>query len=144
MFLRYLAGEEEPRMFLELMHCIATCDDEVLDIDEAAMMHVYRNELKISAEDYGIRSLNIDVVSEFFTAASEMTKRTVLLEALIIALANRHFHPNQQKIIDQLRQSFGISDERYGHLVEWAEDILALLREGEQFIISKLEQEETQ
>jgi ABC-type dipeptide/oligopeptide/nickel transport system permease component len=89
--------------------------------------------LNVKVEE--LQELTLDQIVEAFT--NEESKKVAFLEAIALAFADQIYHEEQKKMINELREAFGFSQEYYQEVKQWIIDFNKIYAKGTSLVSDK-------
>lgn len=105
MYLGMLSSEEK-KLFLQLAISIASVDGDYSDV-EKAMINSYCLEMGVNNSVENYESIS-SIIERFNTISTEQIKRIVLFETIGLALSDRNYDKNEEKMITDIAKTFNI------------------------------------
>jgi tellurite resistance protein len=133
MFLQVLKNQEK-EAFLELAHLVANANG-VVDEREKKVIEQYDIEMGLNVKVEELQELTLDQIVEAFT--NEESKKVAFLEAIALAFADQIYHEEQKKMINELREAFGFSQEYYQEVKQWIIDFNKIYAKGTSLVSDK-------
>lgn len=129
MYLTMLSASEKIG-FYSLAHALAQ-SHEGISAEE-------RSVLDASAHEMGIESPSdvLDVKSACAAFVSNASKRVAVLELALLALVDDDFANEEQSVMNEVVNAFGLTEGQVNRVMGLAEVILAQYRSGKRFIES--------
>ena len=128
MFLSFL-NQNERENFLELANFVAKSDDQYAE-SEKRWIKNFRNEMNLN--DYQLQEKSFDEIMLEFDASSFVSKTSILLDIINLALADYNYEKEEQKIILNIRKRWNITDEQFHSIVFWLKDKAYILKAEEE------------
>lgn len=128
MFLSFL-NQNERENFLELANFVAKSDDQYAE-SEKRWIKNFRNEMNLN--DYQLQEKAFDEIMLEFDASSFVSKTSILLDIINLALADYNYEKEEQKIILNIRKRWNITDEQFHSIVFWLKDKAYILKAEEE------------
>jgi uncharacterized tellurite resistance protein B-like protein len=128
MFLHHLT-ENEKKAFLTLAKEFILVDGE-LSREEEDLVRIMKAEMNI--ED-GYPEGQIGRLELFKMFDSRRSQVTALIEMQGLGYANMEYHTQEKAFVNEMAESFGISDEELSDIDDWVVRQVALLYEANEF-----------
>lgn len=127
MYLNKLSDIEK-NAFFSVAQAMAAAHEGVSVLEEA-ILNAALGEMQIQRPEK-IQPLS-DALNQF---QSEDSKRLVLLELMLIAMVDDDFAEAEQSVIEEVIETFKLTESHVERAATWAEGMLALFRSGQRFI----------
>ncbi|MEE4358202.1 MAG: hypothetical protein V2I97_17155 [Desulfococcaceae bacterium] len=129
--------DEESKMYFLALSLIAL-SDQVLADEELKFLEQVREAMGIDrAEAERILAMAKDepsCVKLLESVRPETLRRTIFRDCVIMAFADRIFHPLERLMLESVRMNLGISEELADRFTQWAQEGQAWQDKGEQLI----------
>ena len=132
MFLHEL-GRQQQHAFVDLAHRIIELDDHLAE-QKKQTMELLRREMDLSAvleDGDGLLAGPSASTTEVFETRKE--RAIVLLELLLLALADGELHQAEKQILQSIARDLDVSDEELETMQNWALREVALAQEASEF-----------
>ena len=121
--------------FLQLAHYLARVDSKYGPREEEILLE-YCTEMGIeNLDSFDSENFSLDGILKDFK--SEQSKRIVILELMILIHIDHTFHLNEQKLMQQISQNFGINLEDVNDYSQWGKSVAMLYEVAKIFINEK-------
>jgi hypothetical protein len=124
MFFDFLSTEER-EYFMELAYIVANCDKN-FHAEEKRLIEFYKRETKL--ENYQIKGIPLDKILGELNTVSFISKTSILLEIMALVLADLEYDGEEQKIVKQIRDAWGISDSQFKDIIHWLKNRNIILK----------------
>lgn len=126
---------KEKFSFLQLAHYLARVDSKYGPREEEILLE-YCTEMGIeNLDSFDRENFSLDGILKDFK--SEQSKRIVILELMILIHIDHTFHLNEQKLMQQISQNFGINLEDVNDYSQWGKSVAMLYEVAKIFINEK-------
>ena len=126
---------KEKFSFLQLAHYLARVDNKYGPREEEILLE-YCTEMGIeNLDSFDSENFSLDGILKDFK--SEQSKRIVILELMILIHIDHTFHLNEQKLMQQISQNFGINLEDVNDYSQWGKSVAMLYEVAKIFINEK-------
>ena len=126
---------KEKFSFLQLAHYLARVDNKYRPREEEILLE-YCTEMGIeNLDSFDRENFSLDGILKDFK--SEQSKRIVILELMILIHIDHTFHLNEQKLMQQISQNFGINLEDVNDYSQWGKSVAMLYEVAKIFINEK-------
>ena len=126
---------KEKFSFLQLAHYLARVDNKYGPREEEILLE-YWTEMGIeNLDSFDRENFSLDGILKDFK--SEQSKRIVILELMILIHIDHTFHLNEQKLMQQISQNFGINLEDVNDYSQWGKSVAMLYEVAKIFINEK-------
>ena len=126
---------KEKFSFLQLAHYLARVDNKYGPKEEEILLE-YCTEMGIeNLDSFDSENFSLDGILKDFK--SEQSKRIVILELMILIHIDHTFHLNEQKLMQQISQNFGINIEDVNDYSQWGKSVAMLYEVAKIFINEK-------
>ena len=126
---------KEKFSFLQLAHYLARVDSKYGPREEEILLE-YCTEMGIeNLDSFDSENFSLDGILKDFK--SEQSKRIVILELMILIHIDHTFHLNEQKLMQQISQNFGINLEDVNDYSQWGNSVAMLYEVAKIFINEK-------
>ncbi|QKE28980.1 hypothetical protein AACT_1830 [Arcobacter acticola] len=126
---------KEKFSFLQLAHYLARVDSKYGPREEEILLE-YCTEMGIeNLDSFDSENFSLDGILKDFK--SEQSKRIVILELMILIHIDHTFHLNEQKLMQQISQNFGINLEDVNDYSQWGKSVAMLYEVAKIFINEK-------
>ena len=126
---------KEKFSFLQLAHYLARVDSKYGPREEEILLE-YCTEMGIeNLDSFDSENFSLDGILKHFK--SEQSKRIVILELMILIHIDHTFHLNEQKLMQQISQNFGINLEDVNDYSQWGKSVAMLYEVAKIFINEK-------
>mgnify|MGYP003428103592 FL=1 len=126
---------KEKFSFLQLAHYLARVDSKYGPREEEILLE-YCTEMGIeNLDSFDSENFSLDGILKDFK--SEQSKRIVILELMILIHIDHTFHLNEQKLMQQISQNFGINIEDVNDYSQWGKSVAMLYEVAKIFINEK-------
>ena len=126
---------KEKFSFLQLAHYLARVDSKYGPREEEILLE-YCTEMGIeNLDSFDSENFSLDGILKDFK--SEQSKRIVILELMILIHIDHTFHLNEQKLMQQISQNFGIDFEDVNDYSQWGKSVAMLYEVAKIFINEK-------
>ena len=126
---------KEKFSFLQLAHYLARVDSKYGPREEEILLE-YCTEMGIeNLDSFDSENFSLDGILKDFK--SEQSKRIVILELMILIHIDHTFHVNEQKLMQQISQNFGINLEDVNDYSQWGKSVAMLYEVAKIFINEK-------
>ena len=126
---------KEKFSFLQLAHYLARVDNKYGPREEEILLE-YCAEMGIeNLDSFDRENFSLDGILKDFK--SEQSKRIVILELMILIHIDHTFHLNEQKLMQQISQNFGINLEDVNDYSQWGKSVAMLYEVAKIFINEK-------
>ncbi len=126
---------KEKFSFLQLAHYLARVDNKYGPREEEISLE-YCTEMGIeNLDSFDRENFSLDGILKDFK--SEQSKRIVILELMILIHIDHTFHLNEQKLMQQISQNFGINLEDVNDYSQWGKSVAMLYEVAKIFINEK-------
>ena len=126
---------KEKFSFLQLAHYLARVDNKYGPREEEILLE-YCAEMGIeNLDSFDSENFSLDGILKDFK--SEQSKRIVILELMILIHIDHTFHLNEQKLMQQISQNFGINLEDVNDYSQWGKSVAMLYEVAKIFINEK-------
>ncbi|RAX54438.1 hypothetical protein CCY99_03565 [Helicobacter sp. 16-1353] len=126
MFLNRLTNEEKIG-FLELAHYIAeSCNNfsqTQNDIIEKYLLEMQIGDIEFDKE-------NFDIYDTLGKIKNKKSQKIVLMEILLLIYSDHFLHEEERKVLEKVREEFGLSYYLETIYVEWAKTVLSAYVQG--------------
>ena len=126
MFLHQL-HDREKTAFIELAHLVANASGIMNDL-ERQMIDTYDREMGIDLQIEDVREQSLDIIIAKFE--SEISRKIAFIEAIAIAFVDGTYDEAEKKVISQLREAYGFSQEYYEEVKAWLVDFNKMYVKG--------------
>ena len=126
---------KEKFSFLQLAHYLARVDSKYGPREEEILLE-YCTEMGIeNLDSFDSENFSLDGILKDFK--SEQSKRIVILELMILIHIDHTFHLNEQKLMQQISQNFGINLEDVNDYSQWGKSVAMLYEVAKIFVNEK-------
>ncbi len=126
---------KEKFSFLQLAHYLARVDNKYGPREEEILLE-YCTAMGIeNLDSFDRENFSLDGILKDFK--SEQSKRIVILELMILIHIDHTFHLNEQKLMQQISQNFGIDIEDVNDYSQWGKSVAMLYEVAKIFINEK-------
>ncbi|WP_368030967.1 TerB family tellurite resistance protein [Arcobacter sp. s6] len=126
---------KEKFSFLQLAHYLARVDNNYGPREEEILLE-YCTEMGIeNLDSFDSENFSLDGILKDFK--SEKSKRIVILELMILIHIDHTFNLNEQKLMKQISQNFGINIEDVNDYSQWGKSVAMLYEVAKIFINEK-------
>ena len=126
---------KEKFSFLQLAHYLARVDSKYGPREEEILLE-YCTEMGIeNLDSFDSENFSLDGILKDFK--SEQSKRIVILELMILIHIDHTFQLNEQKLMQQISQNFGINLEDVNDYSQWGKSVAMLYEVAKIFINEK-------
>ena len=123
---------KEKFSFLQLAHYLARVDSKYGPREEEILLE-YCTEMGIeNLDSFDSENFSLDGILKDFK--SEQSKRIVILELMILIHIDHTFHLNEQKLMQQISQNFGINLEDVNDYSQWGKSVAMLYEVAKIFV----------
>ncbi len=126
---------KEKFSFLQLAHYLARIDNN-FGVREEEIILEYCTEMGIeNLDSFDIERFSLnDILKDF---KSEMSKRIVILELMILIHIDHTFNLNEQNLVKEISNSFGIDLKDVNDYSQWGKSVAMLYEVAKIFINEK-------
>jgi tellurite resistance protein len=121
---------DEKNAFYSLAHTLAASHDGISEA-ELSVLNSVAQEMGITAP-----AKIKDIQSACSDFSNTESKHIAILELMLIALVDDNFANEEEAVITQIVQLFGLSEAKIERAASWAESLLSQHRSGLRFIKS--------
>lgn len=121
--------------FLQLAHYLARIDNDFGKSEEEIILE-YCDEMGIeNIDSFDMTNFSLDDILRNFK--SEKSKRIVILELMILIHIDNNFNINEQILMDQISQNFGINVNDVNDYSQWGKSVAMLYEVAKVYIDEK-------
>lgn len=121
--------------FLQLAHYLARIDNDFGKSEEEIILE-YCDEMGIeNIDSFDMTNFSLDDILKNFK--SEKSKRIVILELMILIHIDNNFNINEQILMDQISQNFGINVNDVNDYSQWGKSVAMLYEVAKVYIDEK-------
>ncbi|MFC5468231.1 TerB family tellurite resistance protein [Cohnella suwonensis] len=119
MFLHFLVDPAHKKAFLELASRVAASDGFV-NLNEKNYILGWKQELGMGVWEPDSESADTPLAELLRGVKEEAVKNVFLAEIVLLTYADGNFDEEEQRIVCEMKQSFGYSDEAFEAFKDWA------------------------
>ncbi|MFC5402613.1 TerB family tellurite resistance protein [Cohnella soli] len=134
MFLHFLVEPAHKIAFLELASRVAACDGYV-NLNEHNYILGWKQELGLGDWEPDPALSTTPLAELLRDVKDEAVKNVFLAEIVLLSYADGNFDEDEQRIVGEMKQIFGYSDEAFKCFKDWAIRYDQLKIEGMQLIL---------
>lgn len=121
--------------FLQLAHYLARIDNDFGKSEEEIILE-YCDEMGIeNIDSFDMKNFSLDDILRNFK--SERSKKIVILELMILIHIDNNFNINEQILMDQISQNFGINGNDVNDYSQWGKSVAVLYEVAKVYIDEK-------